>query len=152
MTKMKMILAGLAGLALITVTLSGFMMITSMPLLAVEEGAAAGAGIGMNEFDLTPFLEYLPTHRDVKDRYRDWVRRGQARTLELLEEVHRTYNRRSRAMSDPASKPEKPQLIQPRTGRTTVADPGVVIFFSPFSTPISKSTKWSSPSWSSLLC
>jgi len=46
MTKMKMILAGLAGLALITVTLSGFMMITSMPLLAVEEGAAAGAGIG----------------------------------------------------------------------------------------------------------
>lgn len=45
MTKMKMVLAGLVGLALITVTLSTFMMITSMPLLAVEEGVAA-AGLG----------------------------------------------------------------------------------------------------------
>src|SRR6056297_2341586 len=45
MTKMKMVLAGFIGLALIAVTLSTFMMITSMPLLAVEEGAAAG-GLG----------------------------------------------------------------------------------------------------------
>ncbi len=45
MTKMKMILAGFIGLALITVILSTFMMITSTPLLAVEEGAA-GAALG----------------------------------------------------------------------------------------------------------
>jgi len=45
MTSMKMILAGLIGLALITIGLGAFLMITSLPLLAVEEGVA-GAGIG----------------------------------------------------------------------------------------------------------
>lgn len=50
-----------------------------------REAEAAGAGMAMDAFDLTPFLEYLPRHRDVRDRYRDWVRRGQARTLALLE-------------------------------------------------------------------
>ncbi len=41
MSKMHMMLAGLIGLALVTVTLAAFTMITSAPLLAVEEGVAA---------------------------------------------------------------------------------------------------------------
>src|SRR6056297_39243 len=45
MTSMRMILAGLIGLALITIGLGAFLMITSLPLLAVAEGVA-GAGIG----------------------------------------------------------------------------------------------------------
>ncbi|MEJ2604538.1 MAG: hypothetical protein P8172_14850, partial [Gammaproteobacteria bacterium] len=41
MSNMNRILAALIGLALVTVTLSAFMMITSAPLLAVEEGTVA---------------------------------------------------------------------------------------------------------------
>lgn len=50
-----------------------------------REAEAAGAGIAGRDFDLTPFLEYLPQHRDRSDAYRDWVGRGHRRVLGLLE-------------------------------------------------------------------
>lgn len=40
MSKMRVILAAVIGLAFVTVTLSALMILTSSPLLAVEEGAA----------------------------------------------------------------------------------------------------------------
>lgn len=50
-----------------------------------REAEAAGAGIARDRFDLTPFVEYLPRHRDVSEVYRKWVRKGYRRILESLE-------------------------------------------------------------------
>jgi len=52
-----------------------------------REAEAAGAGIARDTFDLTPFLEYLPRHRDPSQVYRAWVRKGHDRILTLLEET-----------------------------------------------------------------
>jgi uncharacterized protein (TIGR00661 family) len=51
-----------------------------------REAEAAGAGIAASHFDLTPFLDYLPAHRDVSERYRTWVREGHQRVLSLIQE------------------------------------------------------------------
>jgi uncharacterized protein (TIGR00661 family) len=51
-----------------------------------REAEAAGAGIAASRFDLTPFLDYLPAHRDVSERYRTWVREGHQRVLSLIQE------------------------------------------------------------------
>lgn len=51
-----------------------------------REAEAAGAGIAASRFDLTPFLDYLPTHRDVSGEYRDWVRDGHLRVISLIQE------------------------------------------------------------------
>jgi uncharacterized protein (TIGR00661 family) len=50
-----------------------------------REAVAAGAGISADEFELTPFLEYLPRHRDISRGYRKWVRKGHRRIVSLLE-------------------------------------------------------------------
>jgi len=50
-----------------------------------REAEAAGAGMASATFDLSPFLNYLPSHRDVSERYRSWVREGSARIVALLE-------------------------------------------------------------------
>ncbi|MEX2528714.1 MAG: glycosyltransferase family protein [Gemmatimonadota bacterium] len=52
-----------------------------------REAVAAGAGICRDSFDLTPFLDYLPQHRDVSPVYRDWVRRGHGKLVRLLERM-----------------------------------------------------------------
>ena len=52
-----------------------------------REAEAAGAGIAAERFDLTPFLDYLPSHRDRSRPYRDWVRKGHGRVLSLLEDA-----------------------------------------------------------------
>ncbi len=41
MTRMKMILVGLIGLSVLTVAVSGFMIVTSLPLLGAEEVVVA---------------------------------------------------------------------------------------------------------------
>lgn len=51
-----------------------------------REAEAAGAGIAAPRFDLTRFLDYLPTHRDLSARYRTWVQEGHRRVLSLIEE------------------------------------------------------------------
>lgn len=51
-----------------------------------REAEAAGAGIATRDFDLAPFLDYLPRHRDRSEAYRAWVRTGHRKVLELLEE------------------------------------------------------------------
>jgi uncharacterized protein (TIGR00661 family) len=50
-----------------------------------REAEAAGAGTSRDRFDLTPFLDYLPRHRDVSAAYRAWVQSGYARIVRLLE-------------------------------------------------------------------
>jgi uncharacterized protein (TIGR00661 family) len=50
-----------------------------------REAEAAGAGMASPTFDLSPFLDYLASHRDVSAPYRAWVREGSARVLSLLE-------------------------------------------------------------------
>ncbi len=52
-----------------------------------REAVVAGAGIAAERFDLTPFLQYLPGHRDVSRGYRKWVRTGHRRVVALLEEA-----------------------------------------------------------------
>ncbi len=52
-----------------------------------REAEAAGAGMAAEDFDLTPFLDFLEFHEPPTERYRAWVRSGRARTLALLEEA-----------------------------------------------------------------
>lgn len=54
-----------------------------------REAEAAGAGMASDRFDLTPFLDYLPSHADRSESYRSWVRHGHRRVLELLEAAAR---------------------------------------------------------------
>lgn len=61
-----------------------------------RETEAAGAGIASNDFDLDPFLEYLPGHQAPTERYRAWIRGGSERMLDLLEGAGRAA-RRARA-------------------------------------------------------
>jgi len=49
------------------------------------DAEAAGAGIVRSRFDLDAFLEYLPRHRKIGDRFRDWVRSAPDRLLSELE-------------------------------------------------------------------
>lgn len=49
------------------------------------DAEAAGAGIVRPGFDLDALLEYLPRHRKIGDRYRDWVRSAPERVLRELE-------------------------------------------------------------------
>jgi uncharacterized protein (TIGR00661 family) len=52
-----------------------------------REAEVAGAGISAEDFDLSPFLAYLPGHRPVGEAYRAWVQAGTARILDTLEAV-----------------------------------------------------------------
>lgn len=62
-----------------------------------REARAAGAGLAMEAFDLSPFLDYLPTHVDVSSGYRGWVRHGHDRVLRLLEAAAGSGDRVARA-------------------------------------------------------
>jgi uncharacterized protein (TIGR00661 family) len=54
-----------------------------------REAVAAGAGISRSDFDLSPFLDYLPNHRPRTEEFRGWVEKGSGRILEILEEAAR---------------------------------------------------------------
>lgn len=44
----------------------------------------AGAGVSSNVFDLEVLLDYLPHHKDVGNKFRDWCETSNARFLEML--------------------------------------------------------------------
>ena len=50
-----------------------------------REAVPAGAGMASDQFDLTPFIDYLTSHQDVSAKYRKWVRSGTLRILRTLE-------------------------------------------------------------------
>jgi hypothetical protein len=55
-----------------------------------REAEAAGAGISRHDFDLSPFLDYLPNHRSRSAEFRSWVEEGSGRVLRILEEAARS--------------------------------------------------------------
>jgi hypothetical protein len=52
-----------------------------------REAAAAGAGIIRHDFNLSPFLDYLPNHRSRSEEFRGWVEEGGGWIVEILEEA-----------------------------------------------------------------
>jgi len=54
-----------------------------------REAVAAGVGIARPDFNLSPFLDYLPAHQPLTEEFRGWVGEGSGRILEILEEAAR---------------------------------------------------------------
>lgn len=50
-----------------------------------REAVLAGAGMSGTRFDLTAFLDYVPTHPPTAHGFREWVLQGRKRWLRLLE-------------------------------------------------------------------
>lgn len=48
------------------------------------DAVKAGAGVSSEIFDLEVLLDYLPQHKDVGDKFRDWCETSYARFLEIL--------------------------------------------------------------------
>ena len=48
------------------------------------DATIAGAGISNTVFDLTPFIEYIPKHKDITAEFRLWADSSRKRFIELL--------------------------------------------------------------------
>jgi uncharacterized protein (TIGR00661 family) len=48
------------------------------------DGTIAGAGIKNDVFDLTPFIDYIPKHKDITAGFRIWANSSRKRFLQLL--------------------------------------------------------------------
>jgi uncharacterized protein (TIGR00661 family) len=48
------------------------------------DAVQAGAGIQADRFELNTFLDYLPTHEDKQEVFRDWVKQAEERFLKVL--------------------------------------------------------------------
>lgn len=54
-----------------------------------RDAARAGAGIHGDTLDLSAFLDYVPTHEPVADRFRAWVDRAESIVLDEVERLAR---------------------------------------------------------------
>lgn len=69
----------------------------------------AGAGISGTSFDLTAFINYLPTHQDISSKFHYWYNRG---TFSLLREVESLTHKPAIQWHNNRRRDVLPQLIR----------------------------------------